>query len=187
MRYARHMQRTFVIGLLMSFVLACSSSPAHRRSSSKRPDVLALAQLELVYRSHLLRLSPDGQVTLDGAHVATLAADGTVRVDGRIEGQLGADGWYRTPDGEKRFRLDHDALEWGGKRLTLAADGTVVGGSLDRFAVRGAIDTATRRTALLGIGVMLELEVDALRIERALRTYRECVRSPETPDRCHDF
>jgi hypothetical protein len=132
------------------FLVACGS-PRH--------PGLAFAELQFSFGTSTARLHADGRLELGSPSPGiAITREGAVLVSGRPDGALGGDGWFRSRRGEKRFLLEGTVLVDPRRgRFTLDPDGKLVGNCRQEISVRGANDRETRRTALLVIGLTLDL------------------------------
>ena len=90
--------------------------------------------------------------------VAQLTADGKISGGGQPVGELRPDGTFVAPNGQTAdFKLEGDVLVAGDKRVSLDDKGVLQGGNpgSEKLHVEGAVDAASRRTALFILAVMI--------------------------------
>jgi hypothetical protein len=168
-----------LLGCMVFAVVACGGSKATTTTTANvaanASGGIALKELSFYEGNDLgMKLHADGMVEVKGKHsasgqpttetwqhIAQLTTDGKVLHDGVVGGQLKADGTFEMSNGKPAaFHIEGAALVIGDKKVTIDDKGQLQGGNADAKPMRvdGVTDDASRRTALLMLGLMFGAE-----------------------------
>jgi hypothetical protein len=160
--------------LALSLAACGGHSPPTKSPTASTPtsgSALAIHDLNFFFKDELdMRLHADGRIEILTTHseggkstektwedLGVLHADGTLTVKDGKTGALQADGSFKGPEGQSSFKLTGEELVMADKHFTIDAHGALLldgkPGDLP-LRVEGASDPASRRTALLLIGLL---------------------------------
>lgn len=155
--------------------IACGGGKGGQAVNNTKPTggtLLTIGELEFVEGANDvgIKLHADGKVETKGTHsdasgsttswktMGELTADGKVMRDGKVLGTLNADGTFASADGKTApWKIDGDTLVSGSRRVSIDANGLLVGGNPDmkkELHIKGITDAGSRRAALLIMGLM---------------------------------
>ncbi len=173
-----------VVHVHVLVLVACGGTPPPASSSRTAPTsprvvappdgTFAFDELTVfVDGRSIARLTTDGslEVHRSGGLVpaGSIALDGTLTSSSHGTVTRGTDGSFQARDGTRLFELDGDVLVQGDRRITID-DAGAVAGMPDHTRVAG-VTVRTRRTALLLVGMLIELSNEPGR--HGLPTHRD--------------